>query len=359
MSDPTRRHTILHVIAHMEKGGAERQMMLLTGASRHRHVIVVLAGNETASDWPVVLLPGLDPRVIYRTVRQAIQEHEVDIAQLWLPDRLTIPSMFAARAEGCRIISGDRRKVRNYGRGALRDRLPYIVHLAADRVVANYPHFPPRLSLRRLLRVPRKFQTIPNGLDLTPRVVPVPDTPRRLLFVGRLVEQKRVAQLVDTLPALKDQAGITGLDIVGDGPEEPGIRARIAANGLQEAVTLHGRLGDWGTRFDPGSHMLVLPSASEGMSNTVFEAIAWGYLPVTSHSPELAAILRDWSAPPPMFDHGDPASLVAVIRDLHALPPGGAEARVRAMQARLGDFSVARMAGAYDALYDQLMRIQT
>lgn len=347
--------SVLHVIAHMDKAGAERQMMLLTHTSRHRHVIAVLEGNEAPSDVPVVLLPSLDPRAIYRRIRNAIEEHGIDIVQLWLPDRITIPAMIAARRAGCRIISGDRRRVRNYGRGAIRDRVPYVNHIAADVVIPNYPHFPPGLSLRRVMGIPRKTLTIPNGLQLSPQNRSIPGTPNRLLFVGRLVEQKRVGMLVGAMPRILQDTCIEGLDIVGEGPEAEAITSAISDLGLERQIRLHGRLTDWGSRFDPATHMLVLPSASEGMSNTLFEAIAWGFLPITSRSPELEETLRAWPQKPVMIDHRDPETIVVALRQVCAAAHGEIETRVRNMQARLEDFSVLGMAEAYDLVYDRLM----
>lgn len=346
---------VLHVIAHMEKGGAERQLKLLTEASRHKNVILVLAGNEQPSSIPVERLPSLDPRSIYRTTRDVIRRYHIDIVQLWLPDRITIPAMFAARREGCIILSGDRRRVRNYGVGAVRDRLPYINHVFARRVLPNYPHLLHRLSLRKVLGIPGKTQTILNGLDL--KICPAslgPKPPDRLLFVGRLVEQKRVGMLIDALPALIKRAGITHLDVVGEGPEEPDLRDRITKHALTGHVTLHGRLGNWGERFSPKTHMLVLPSTSEGMSNTLFEAMAWGFFPLVSQSPELDLILGDWSDKPAMFSPKHPDSLISAIARVRAAGSAELELQILAMQARLPEFSVAKMAETYDRLYEEI-----
>ncbi|WP_165354761.1 glycosyltransferase [Tropicimonas sp. IMCC6043] len=345
---------MLHVIAHMEKGGAERQLNLLVHASRHRHVIAVLAGNERPSVAEVECLPSLGLRDIYRRIRGMIGRHEVDIVQLWLPDRMTIPAMVAARAEGRIIISGDRCKARNSGPGALRDRSPYLCHLAAERIVPNYPHLLPRLSLRRALGFPKRTQVIFNGIETVPHVRPIAKVPDRLLFVGRLVRVKQVPLIVEALPALMQDHGITGLDVVGEGPESTRIEARAAALGIGAAVRLHGRLSDWGERFDPADHMLVLPSSTEGMSNTIFEAMAFGFLPFVSESPELDLILDGWDPRPVTIDHKDPARLVREVGAIRALPASEIEARVRGLQKQLDRFSVARMAAAYDSLYDEL-----
>jgi len=350
-----RPRRILHVIAHMEKGGAERQLMQLVSNSIHNHIIMVLDGNERPSPVPVERLTSLsNPIAVTRFTRNIIQRHNINIVHLWLPDRMTVPAMAAALGEDCAIISGDRRKVRSNGLAALRDRVNYINHLFADIVIPNYPYLPPRLSLRRVLGIPRKVQTILNGVSLEIRTPTQTRRPNRLLYVGRLVEQKRVGELIDILPVMIEKAGVTGLDIVGEGHLEPDYRARIAAHGLEGRVTLHGRLTDWGSRFSPERNALILPSTSEGMSNTLFEAIAWGFLPLVSRTPELETILKDWAHKPEMFDPWRPETIVTAAARAMAERPERVQTRILGMQARLADFSVAKMAAAYDAVYDDI-----
>lgn len=349
---------VLHVIAHIEKGGAERQLALLVKGSRHKHFIATLPGNERASAATVLNLPGLSPRAIFHSVRSMIRECEIEIVQLWLPDRITIPAMFAARSENCRIISGDRRRVRNYGGPAIRDRIAYVNHLFSHKVIPNYPHFPPRLSLRRLLGVPARTYTILNGIDITPIPRSLATTPTRLLFVGRLVEQKRVGMLLALLPDLIASAGISGLDIVGDGPEHLNLRRQTEELGLGADVSFHGYHTNWGAMFDPAKSLLVLPSVSEGMSNTVFEAISYGFLPIVRESWELRAILTDWDVGPIMVDMSRDGALHATLAALTAGPAETISERVRMMQSNLWRISVDRMVNSYDDVYDQLARTQ-
>lgn len=351
-----RKATVLHVIAHMEKGGAERQLRLLVEASSQKHVIAVLPGGDRPSSAAVELIPDKSPCAIYKRVHCLIRKHNVDIVQLWLPYSITIPALFAARRARCHVISGDRRKVRNYGFSAVRDRLTYVNHLFSDVVIPNYPHFPPRFGLRRLLRIPGRTRPIFNGVELTPSVRPIDTTPDRLLFVGRLVEQKRTEDLLHALPELLAHAGIAGLDVVGEGPQEAALRSKTERLGLSSKVTFHGYCNDWSTMFDPNSHFLVLPSVSEGMSNTVFEAIAQGFLPIVRESRELRATLVNWDVNPVIVDMSRTEALVDAVAFLTKCPPRTLNQRARAMQVNLQYFSVARMTAAYDEIYEQLLR---
>ena len=346
-----RQLRILHIIAHMEKGGAERQMLLLTRASIHAHHIAVLAGNERPSETPVVVLDDLRFWKNVRRVRDAIRAHKIDIVQTWVPERLTFPATLAARLERKPVIAGDRRKPRSYGRFWVRDRLYYLAYLASDMVVPNYPILPKPLSLARILGLRRKTEVIPNGFEIPDRVQPLSTIPRRILFVGRLVEQKRVPLVLEALPRLAE-LGVTGIDIIGEGPE----KTRLEGLAEGQDVRFHGARFDWQTVFDPSEHFIVLPSTSEGMSNTAFEAIAHGFLPVLSDSPELRASLASFPEKPWFFDLASPHSLTAAIGALRGMDLAALEARRGALRDGIRHYSIPVMARAYDRLYERVSR---
>ena len=352
MSDKTVR--VLHVIAHMEKGGAERQMCLLTEASRHTHVIAVLAGNERASDSTVELLPDLSFMPTIKRIRALLKQHDIDVLHTWVPERLTVPATIAARLEGCPVLAGDRRKPRSYGYYALRDRLYYLPYLLADRIVPNYPILPKPVSLSKWLGFRRKTEVIPNGIPRTGTPGPLTAVPDRILFVGRLVEQKRVSLLLRALPALMQTAGIRGLDIVGEGPDRESLERLASEKGVSDHVTFHGARFDWHGAFSPSTHIVALPSASEGMSNTVFEAIDHGYLPVVSDSAEMQALFEGFASTPWFFDLDSDLGIVNQIIDLRSKTHVELQQIVSDLCDGLGQFSVAEMARRYDVLYDHL-----
>ena len=87
-----------------------------------------------------------------------------------------------------------------------------------------------------------------NGLD--PETVPWSDPRHRppgVAFVGRLVEKKGVADLVDAIAVLRDRGDAVPLDIVGIGPLEAEIREQVRRLDLEHLVHLHGPLpqGRW------------------------------------------------------------------------------------------------------------------
>lgn len=72
----------------------------------------------------------------------------------------------------------------------------------------------------------------------------LPPNPRRLLHVGRLVEWKRVDMLIRVFARLRPRYPDMELVIVGDGPEEPGLKKLADERGLGTSVRFVGGVYD-------------------------------------------------------------------------------------------------------------------
>ncbi|MCX6023798.1 MAG: glycosyltransferase family 4 protein, partial [Chloroflexi bacterium] len=161
--------------------------------------------------------------------------------------------------------------------------LTSLVWGAAGAIVANSP------GLRDLAQrsyAKGHVQMTPNGVDtrfFTPPISRPDGGPLRLLFAGRLVEQKGVTYLLMALPAVAERLGRSvELEIVGSGPLDVSLRAQAAA--LPPSVTV--RFAGWLDRDRlaeryRAADAFVLPSFEEGMPNVVLEAMASG-LPIVA-----------------------------------------------------------------------------
>lgn len=83
-----------------------------------------------------------------------------------------------------------------------------------------------------------------NGIDLGAfrPVAPCRLKPGRLLAVGRMVEKKGFATLIDAAALLRDRGVAFDLEIVGSGPLEAALKAQVGHLGLSGHVTLAGAL---------------------------------------------------------------------------------------------------------------------
>jgi glycosyltransferase involved in cell wall biosynthesis len=137
---------------------------------------------------------------------------------------------------------------------------------------------------------PERVDVSPIGVDLSRAVrglVPMADRPRRVLFVGRLVEKKGAEVL---LRALADPrlAGVEAV-VIGEGPLLPALQAQASALGLAARVRFAGALPHDEVLAEMArARVYCLPSVTaangdaEGLNTTVIEAQAAGVPVVTS-----------------------------------------------------------------------------
>ena len=106
------------------------------------------------------------------------------------------------------------------------------------------------------------------------------DRPVRAVFVGRLVPYKGADMLLEAAAPILRSGGMT-LDLIGDGPQMPGLREFVNREGLGESVRFRG----WVEHRDLAailaeSDLLTFPSIREFGGGVVVEAMAVGVVPV-------------------------------------------------------------------------------
>lgn len=149
-----------------------------------------------------------------------------------------------------------------------------------------------------------RLAVIPNSVD-TNRFIP--STPRRLaarralglpescLVIGavaRLSSQKRPQALLDLFASLRPQFPDLRLVLVGGGPLEQALRARVEDDGLAGAVIFAGQRGAV-EELLPAFDLHLLLSRREGFGIATIEAMACGVPAVGTDVPGTADILRD------------------------------------------------------------------
>ena len=126
-----------------------------------------------------------------------------------------------------------------------------------------------------------RFEVLYNGVDVTTFRPAAPNTPNtiepralRIGSVGRLVAVKNYALLLNAFALVQKKLNCK-LVLVGDGPERTALIQLASALNISDNVEFAGHRNDVGQllhSFD----IFVLPSFSEGMSNTLLEAMAAG-----------------------------------------------------------------------------------
>jgi glycosyltransferase involved in cell wall biosynthesis len=171
---------------------------------------------------------------------------------------------------------------------------------------------------------PDRVFWVPNAIDLDRlpprrqredlcREIGIDPTQPIVGSVGRLSPEKGHRVLLDAFRRLRTRISDTRLVLVGDGPEEPALRAQAQELGLSDSITLMGLRND-GQQIVGALDVMVLPSFSEGMPNVVLEAFAYG-TPVVATTvggvPDMLANgTAGWLVPA-----GDPARLADAVAE--------------------------------------------
>lgn len=196
---------------------------------------------------------------------------------------------------------------------------------------------------------------IPNAVrwpvpDTEPTLMPPPRNGRfRLLAVGRLHPVKGFDVLIEAFRLLARYFPLWDLVIVGDGPERQALQQQIDAANLQDRIQLVGRVGTISAWYEQ-SDLYVLSSRTEGLSNTLLEAMASGLAPVAFDCetgpreiirPDLDGVL--------VLPVAEPEALAAHLSDLMAHPLKRVALSRRAVDVR-DRFSAARVLAMWEQL---------
>lgn len=101
---------------------------------------------------------------------------------------------------------------------------------------------------------------------------PLPKGQRRLVAIGRLVEQKGQLALINALAKTQEDLHLT---LIGDGEMRREIETLIARHNLANRVTLTGWVDEARIKAELAqAHALVMPSFAEGLPMVIMEAMA-------------------------------------------------------------------------------------
>ena len=128
---------------------------------------------------------------------------------------------------------------------------------------------------------PARTHVVRNAVDRDRFVAESKTFDKRLLYIGRLVQNNGPQDLLEAVPALLEAHPDATVEMVGSGPLQGELADRIAALGIGDAVTMHGYVDDI-TEMYAGADVFCRPSYSEGLPLTLLESMATGTVPVVT-----------------------------------------------------------------------------
>ncbi|MFC5344431.1 glycosyltransferase [Brevundimonas staleyi] len=377
---------IVHVITRFIRGGADENTLFTCNAQAvsgdHIHLI---HGGEFSTD----MLMQLDRRVIVhcvpsmgRTIRP-------------LDDLISLLSMVVIlRKLAPDVVHTHTSKAGVVGRmAAWAARSPTVIHgvhilpyhnvsawkravyLGLERMLAPITHAFVNVSeaLRELgvrhgVGRPEQHFVAPSGMDVKrfrearpfspdERRARLPGTPASaplMILTAALEPRKRQYAFLEVLAAVRTRVPEARLALLGEGCDEPRLRARVEALGLGQAVHFIG-FTDEVARWIASADLCVFASEREGLPRAVIQYVLGGRPVVSTRLPGIEAVLADGEGGyltdiDRLDDMADP--IVQVLTDPALAARMAAAARARDLSA----WDQTRMATGLASIYRRCRR---
>lgn len=182
-----------------------------------------------------------------------------------------------------------------------------------------------------------------------------------LLFVGRLVEKKGLAYLLEAMPLILNRHPQTRLTVVGSGPEMSSLRSLTQKLGITNQVNFFGSVANTNLPdLYRRSAIFIAPSIvtrdgdQEGLGLVIAEALACECPVVASRLPAIADLIDD-KVSGLLASPNDPADLACKINQLLDDSNLGLRLGQAGRQRVLSHFDWERIAERYSALLQELI----
>jgi glycosyltransferase involved in cell wall biosynthesis len=206
---------------------------------------------------------------------------------------------------------------------------------------------------------------IPNGVAVSSKDEKPYGRIRNVVTTARLSREKGIDILLQAWARLARREKGMKLFIVGQGPIESELRGLCESLGTGETVVFCG-LTDNVEKYLETADLFVLPSRSEGLSNSLLEAMGHGIPCVATDVGGSRDLLLGGSQTIPpggyimgrngvLVNPGDPQGLSEAMDHLIQSPQGNQEMGQRGRIYVQGNYSIERVADRYIALYHELL----
>jgi glycosyltransferase involved in cell wall biosynthesis len=179
----------------------------------------------------------------------------------------------------------------------------------------------------------------------------------RILWPGRLVEQKDPMLTLEVLARAKERGAEFVLDVVGDGHMKEDVRARAEQLGVADVIRWHPPSQEM-ARWYRSTDLLLMTSVYEGIPCVIYEALAMSVPVVAPALPGNVEFMDAHSGV--LVDPRDDAdryadAIVSLLEDDERRREMGERSRERMLR----DFSLAEMGRRHGELYGRLMSKKT
>ncbi|TKX85903.1 glycosyltransferase family 1 protein [Halorubrum sp. SS5] len=284
-----RGHTVTIYGRHFWDGSKEREFagMTLRGVSPERELYT---GNRRS------IYEALEfSKDLIRPLRRHTSEHDIIIASVF-PYFPVLTAQLSTISVDLPIVTTWHEVWGEYWN----DYLGYLAPFGkvVERITAQVPQYPIAVSsvtadgLTKLGPSREQITVVPNGINID-RIKEVEPTNDgfEIIFVGRLIKDKNVDQLIQAFDNVASNEPSITLGIIGDGPKKEALKQMAETCDNSNQITFLGFLDEYD---DVLAHMksanvFVSPSTREGFGITYLEAMAAGCNVIGANHPDSAA----------------------------------------------------------------------
>ena len=181
----------------------------------------------------------------------------------------------------------------------------------------------------------------------------LPGRAPRVLWPGRLAEQKDPMLTLDVLRLLRERQVDLTLHVVGDGPMAPDVRARARQLGVGGMIEWHPPSREM-ARWYRSSDLLLMTSVFEGVPYVIYEALAMK-VPVVAPALPGNVEFMDADAGILVDPRDDADQYARAVAELLADDDRRLAMGERSRERMVRDFSLDDMAAAHAELYEGLL----
>ncbi|MFO1394860.1 MAG: glycosyltransferase [Steroidobacteraceae bacterium] len=185
-----------------------------------------------------------------------------------------------------------------------------------------------------------------------------------VVFVGRLLEQKGVADLLDAVAIARQQLPNITLACVGDGPDRDRFEVRALQRGIGDRVSFVGavspsRVAEYLRCADvfAGPAKTSKEGVAEAQGVVYAEAMLAGLPIVACDSGGIRDLVRDGETGL-LVPEGDPAAIAGAITRLHANPALAHELAKRGLDAARDGYCMTATALRFSRLYESVLAMR-
>lgn len=353
---------ILHLIGQMERGGAERQLIYLTQALQERGWQQAVVTFNPGDAWdqrlaeigiPLFGIPRHSNK-LWRLWQLTLVQRRVrpELIHSWSHHTSVYASWLVSISKLHRIVSfRNIPTVDNYT-GVSIDRVQNAgVYAKADCVISNSSA---ALQLARSAGVRMRRSEVINNIVVANRRANAGNDVRvpRIVAAGALTPLKAYDVLLRALGQIAASGRRFELLIAGDGPERSRLELLADQLGIRQQVSFLGAV-DNVPELLASAHLLVHPSRSEGLSNTILEAMAEGLPVIATRVGGTPEIVSDGETGL-LVSPDEPVLLASRIQQLLDNPLLRARLGSAGFKLVSGKFSAATVASDYERIYESV-----